>query len=84
MSDTLLVLWYRPDTKLRRNLKVRNETTKEIAYKAIVRSNLEYYSTVYICSHHIPKRTKMNWKEYRGEQHALYLVDTITQATYPT
>jgi hypothetical protein len=20
----------------------------------------------------------MNWKEYRGEQHALYLVDTIT------
>jgi hypothetical protein len=31
------------------------------------------------------KRTKMNWKEYRGEQLALYLVgDTITQAAYPT
>jgi hypothetical protein len=26
----------------------------------------------------MPKRTKMNWKEYREEQHALYLVDTIT------
>jgi hypothetical protein len=32
---------------LRRNLKVRNETTKENAYKAIVRSNLEYCSTVW-------------------------------------
>ena len=27
---------------LRRNLKIRNESTKENAYKAIVRSNLEY------------------------------------------
>jgi hypothetical protein len=32
---------------LRRNLKIRNETTKENAYKAIVRSNLEYCSTVW-------------------------------------
>ena len=32
---------------LRRNLKIRNESTKENAYKAIVRSNLEYCSTVW-------------------------------------
>jgi hypothetical protein len=33
---------------LRRNLKIRNESTKENAYKAIVRSNLEEYcSTVW-------------------------------------
>jgi hypothetical protein len=32
---------------LQRNLKVRNETTKENAYKVIVRSNLEYCSTVW-------------------------------------
>ena len=32
---------------LRRNLKMRNESTKENAYKAIVRSNLEYCSTVW-------------------------------------
>jgi hypothetical protein len=32
---------------LRRNLKVRNETTKENAYKAIVRSNIEFCSTVW-------------------------------------
>jgi hypothetical protein len=31
---------------LRRNLKIRNESTKENAYKAIVRLNREYYSTV--------------------------------------
>jgi hypothetical protein len=33
---------------LRRNLKIRNESTKENAYKAIVRSNLEYCSTVIV------------------------------------
>lgn len=32
---------------LRRNLKVRNTTVKENAYKAIVRSNMEYCSTVW-------------------------------------
>jgi hypothetical protein len=32
---------------LQRNLKVRNETTKENAYKVIVRLNLEYCSTVW-------------------------------------
>jgi hypothetical protein len=32
---------------LRRNLKIRNESMKENAYKAIVRSNLEYCSTVW-------------------------------------
>jgi hypothetical protein len=32
---------------LRRNLKIRNESTKKNAYKAIVRSNLEYCSTVW-------------------------------------
>jgi hypothetical protein len=30
------------------------------------------------------KEQKMNWKEYRGEQHAFYLVDTIAEAAYPT
>jgi hypothetical protein len=32
---------------IRRNLKIRNESTKENAYKAIVRSNIEYCSTVW-------------------------------------
>jgi hypothetical protein len=32
---------------LRRHLKVRNKTTKENAYKAIARSNLEYCSMVW-------------------------------------
>ena len=33
---------------LRRNLQIKNELTKSIAYKSLVRSNLEYCSTVWL------------------------------------
>ena len=46
---------------LRRNLKIINESTKENAYKAIVRSNLE--NCYKQSGHHIQKRTKMKLKK---------------------
>jgi len=38
---------------LKRNLKIKQEETKCLAYKSMVRSNLEYYSS--ICSPHTKK-----------------------------
>ena len=65
---------------LRRNLKIINESTKENAYKAIVRSNLEYCYKQ--SGHHIQKRTKMKLKKSKGEQVVLSQEDITKLAVY--
>ena len=67
----------------RRNLKVKkwNNKGERIQSDNKIKLRILLYGMVTTYQ----KRTKMNWKEYRGEQLALNLVgDTITQAAYPT
>ena len=64
---------------LRRHLKVRNETTKENAYKAITRSNLEYSSMVW------SPHTKKNKDELeRIQRRAAHFVSGNVDTIYNT
>jgi hypothetical protein len=62
---------------LRRHLKVRNETTKENAYKAIARSNLEYCSYMVWSPHTKKNKDELERIQRRAAHFVSGNVDTI-------